>query len=196
MSDNARSSRSSSLETIGQAAAERLPASNHPLLGRPAPDFELNNQDGTRWRLSQHLSEGPVVVVFYLGMTCLACVSHLVEFDSRWDELRDAGAQLVAISPDESNFTRDRFDRFGALAFPALADPERTVAKAYGAWRPNAALSAGEPLHATFLIERNGQVRWAWVGDRPFMDIPAMLLELDQARNDALTTNETRKAQP
>jgi peroxiredoxin len=31
------------------------------------PDFELPDNDGKLWRLSEHLASGPVVLVFYRG---------------------------------------------------------------------------------------------------------------------------------
>ena len=32
-----------------------------------ATDFNLPDQDGKPWRLSDHLAQGPVVLVFYRG---------------------------------------------------------------------------------------------------------------------------------
>ncbi len=36
-------------------------------VGGALPDFELPDQDGKTWQLSDHLSHGPVVLVFYRG---------------------------------------------------------------------------------------------------------------------------------
>ena len=35
--------------------------------GEQAPDFELPDQDGRPWRLSDQLQAGPVLLVFYRG---------------------------------------------------------------------------------------------------------------------------------
>ena len=34
-------------------------------VGDAVPDFELDDQDGNRWRLSERLVDGPVVLFFY-----------------------------------------------------------------------------------------------------------------------------------
>jgi hypothetical protein len=44
-------------------------------------------------------------------------------------------------------------------------------------------VSGGDPddseaLHGTFIVDRNGLVRWAHVGDRPFKEIEVLLAEL------------------
>jgi len=36
-------------------------------VGEIAPDFELADSTGARWRLSTRLATGPVVLVFYRG---------------------------------------------------------------------------------------------------------------------------------
>ncbi len=52
---------------------------------------------------------------------------------------------------------------------------------AYGVWKtvPGGDKDDGEALHGTFIVDRDGLVRWAYVGDRPFTDIEALLTELD-----------------
>ena len=58
--------------------------------------------------------------------------------------------------------------------------PTTTVASAYGVWKanPGGDKDDGEALHGTFIVDRDGLVRWAYVGDRPFTDIEAILTEL------------------
>ena len=52
---------------------------------------------------------------------------------------------------------------------------------AYGAWKPipGGETDDGEALHGTFLVDRDGTIRWAYLGDRPFADIDALLAALD-----------------
>ena len=165
-------------------ASHRVPSQAHPLLGRPAPAFVLADADGRRRDLRRQLDDGPVVVVFYLGATCVACVSHLVELDAAMPRFRERGAAVWAVSADPRDVSRRRARRFGDLAIPLLSDPDRTVARAYGAWKPMPGGDSddGEALHATFLVDRDGTIRWAYLGDRPFTDVDAILAELPRLR--------------
>jgi peroxiredoxin len=55
------------------------------------------------------------------------------------------------------------------------ADPDAHAAVLYGVSRSNRARS-----HGTFLIDRDGRVRWQDVGGQPFMDHDRLLAELEQ----------------
>ena len=79
MADRARSV-PSAVEP-GDEAEHCVPSQAHPLLGRPAPALVLEDAKGKTRDLGAQVSNGPVVVVFYLGSTCIACVTHLVELE-------------------------------------------------------------------------------------------------------------------
>ena len=64
-----------------RGTVDHVPSQDHPLLGRPAPALVLNDVWGKTWTLSEEVRKGPVVIVFYLGSTCMACVTHLTELD-------------------------------------------------------------------------------------------------------------------
>jgi len=161
----------------------RVPTQDHPLLDHPAPAFVLKDARGKTWTLAEAVADGPVIVVFYLGSTCMACVTHLVELDVAMPRFRERGARVLAISGDSPEFSIDRMRKFGGFQIPLLSDPDRAVSSVFGAWKtvPGGDKDDGEPLHGTFLIDRKGMVRWAYLGDRPFTDITALLAELDQS---------------
>ena len=50
------------------------------------------------------------MVVFYLGQSCMACVTHLVELDFAMSQFRERGARVLAISGDSPEFSRQRLD--------------------------------------------------------------------------------------
>jgi peroxiredoxin len=165
----------------GGGASPRVPSQDHPLLGVSAPRFVRPDADGATWDLGRQLADGPVVLVLHLGFTCVACVTHLVELDAAGPRFRERDARVVALGADPPDPDRGRARAAVGLRFPTLDDPGHSVALAYGAWAPTpgGVPDEGEPSHATFLIGRDGRVRWAHVGDRPFRDVDALLAELD-----------------
>jgi peroxiredoxin len=182
MADQARSSLPA--RAPGNEAGHCVPSQDHPLLDQPAPSFMLKDARGKTWTLGEAVSEGPVLVVFYLGSTCMACVTHLVELDVATPRFREAGARVLAISGDSPEFSMERMRQFGGFQIPLLSDVDHEVSSAYEVWKaiPGGEKDDGAAKHGTFLIDRDGLVRWAYVGDRPFADIEALLTELAKRR--------------
>jgi peroxiredoxin len=179
MADRARAVPTAALD--GQKDAHRISSQIHSLLGLPAPAFELNDSTGKTWTLQQSLAGEPTVLVFYLGQTCMACVTHLVELDFAISQFRERGARVLAISADSPESSHQRLNRFGDFQVPLLSDPDHATALAYGVWKPlpGGDEDDGEPLHGTFIVDGHGSIRWATAGDRPFGDIKALLAEVD-----------------
>jgi peroxiredoxin len=161
----------------------RVETQSHPLLHRAAPRFTLRDHRAQPWSLKKQLAQGPVVLVFYLGYACNACVHDLFELDADRERIHSLGAEVLAVSGDAPDLTRRRFEEYGAFGFPVLFDPGHGVAQFYGVFRP-AKGSEGEQLrHGTFLIGRDGQVHWVHTGDAPFRNNKALLYELARLGN-------------
>ncbi len=80
-----------SVSTFNESEDEtghRIPTQAHPLLGRPAPPLVLEDAWGKPHDLGAVAANGPVVLVFYLGSTCMACVTHLVELEQAMPRIR------------------------------------------------------------------------------------------------------------
>lgn len=170
----------------------------HPRLGRLAPPFELKDSRGRTWKAREPIASEPTILVFYLGQTCMACVTHLVELDGAIARFRDRGARVLAISADPPEVSCKRLDRFGDFEVPLLSDPDHTTARAYGAWKPlpGGDREDGEPLHGTFVIDRDGRVRWAHVGERPFTDKETLVAEVDRLAAQSPTDGREVSQQP
>ena len=110
MAGKARST-SSAIVPEGEAG-HRVPSQDHPLLGRPAPALVLTDVWGKSWNLGEEVRDGPIVVVFYLGSTCVACVTHLTELDVAMSRFRERGVRVLAVSGDTPEFSLDRM-RYG-----------------------------------------------------------------------------------
>ena len=89
-------------EKIAAALSGRRPLpSLGPLLWRPwkAPDWTLKDAAGKEHSLSDFRGK-PVVMVFFLGGTCLHCQQQLTAFAKR-SEFAAAGLTVVTISTDD-----------------------------------------------------------------------------------------------
>jgi peroxiredoxin Q/BCP len=136
----------------------------------------LKSQD---WSLALRLKEGPIVLVFYYGYHCDHCVSQLFALDKDLGKFHELGVQVVAISADPPELTRERSKQYGAFGFPVLSDRGNKVAQKYETYIPNpAAGKEGDLLHGTFVLARNGQVAWVNRGDGPFTENRSLLHEI------------------
>ena len=100
-------------------------------VGAAAPPFTLPDTWGAEVSLSELLTLGPVVLVFYRGAWCPYCNLQLAAFQRALTEIEDAGATLVAVSPqtpDESLTVAERH----ALDYQVLSDVGNVVASQYG----------------------------------------------------------------
>ena len=99
--------------------------------GDRAPGFRLADARGGGVALDDLLARGPVVLVFYRGAWCPYCNLQLAAFQSALADIRAAGAELVAVSPQTPDRSLTIAERH-ALAFPVLSDIGNAVAREYG----------------------------------------------------------------
>ena len=113
-------------------------------------DFELDADDGSRWKLSTELRKGPVVLFFYPRALTPGCTAESGHFRDLAAEFEGLGAQRVGISADPVA-RQQKFRTKNGLDFPLLSDPDRTVARAFGARRPGPLFNR----RATFVISQD-----------------------------------------
>jgi peroxiredoxin Q/BCP len=126
--------------------------------GQKAPDFVLPSSEGKDVSLSE-LRGRPVVVYFYPKDDTPGCTKEACAFRDDYAQVKKH-AVLLGVSPDsvESHVKfRDKYK----LPFPLLADPDKKVAKKYGAFGEK--LLYGKKvvgmIRATFVIDGDGVVR-------------------------------------
>jgi peroxiredoxin len=154
----------------------------------PAPEWTLASATLETISLKQKLGR-PMILIFYLGHGCLHCAEQIQAFAPKADAFQHQGIDLFAISSDEPDQMRLAFKNDSSAAMPIklLSDPRHEVFKAYRAFDD----FENQPLHATFLIDGNGDVRWQDIGFKPFMDTEFLLKEskrlLSLPQSDDLT---------
>jgi peroxiredoxin len=150
-----------------------------PQVGEPAPDFALKNAHGETVRLSEARGERNVALVFYPFAFSGICTGELCEIRDNLSAFEDADVQVVAISCDPMHSLR-AWAEAEKYTFPLLSDfwPHGEVSRQYGVFFE----PAGMPKRATFLIDREGIVRWSVVNGpgeaRPFDAYRAALAAL------------------
>jgi peroxiredoxin len=171
----ADSSRGSSRRWKVDPAFTAISSQPHALLGHPAPGFVLFDDRGVTHELATLVARGPVVVVFYYGFQCSHCVAQLYGLSGDLPQFGELGVEIVAISSDSPEHTAKQLAKYGRFGFTVLADPENRVAEMYEVCRRAAESEDEERLHGTFLIDREGQVVWAYRGNEPFTDNASLL---------------------
>lgn len=121
-------------KAIYQAQADALASSD--LLeralgvGDKAPMFALPDAHGDTVKLAEVLVKGPAIVSFYRGSWCPYCNLELRALQRELASVDEAGATLVAISPNRPDVSSEFVDELG-LTFPVLSDLDNAVAKQF-----------------------------------------------------------------
>jgi len=166
-------------EILDEAKRLHWESEAHPLLGKPAPEFSVEDVDGKRWSLKDRLKQGPVVIVFYLGYWCDHCVSQLFGANEDIGRFRELGADVVAISPDAAGTTLLSYKKYGVrFDFPVIPDVNKHIAQSYGVYTPAKGDEPEDMAHGTFVVDQAGIVRWVRTGTAPFGHNPTLIYEL------------------
>ena len=131
---------------------------------RPAPDFALPDQHGRTVTLNEFKGRKNVVLVFYPFAFTSVCSGELHALQEELDALRGEDTEVLAVSCD-SMHTQRVFAEQQGFEYPLLADfwPHGNTARAYGVF----AEDKGCAVRGTFVIDREGVIRWSVVNDLP-----------------------------
>ncbi|MFC4812894.1 peroxiredoxin-like family protein [Paenibacillus sp. GCM10023250] len=99
-------------------------------IGETAPDFTLEDATGKWITLSEELKKGPVILIFYRGEWCPFCNLQLKAYDRIMGDIKSAGAQLIAISPQTPDHSLSQQEKL-ELSFMVLSDRQNKVAELY-----------------------------------------------------------------
>lgn len=168
------------MRRAGQELADSGQADHALTVGAQAPRFTLPTATGQTLSLDDLLAEGPVVLTFYRGAWCPYCNIALLALQQHHDAITARGARLVAVSPQIPDESLSLTEKHG-LAFDVLSDVGSDTAKQYGLafdlpddlaavydklgfdlQRVNGGHPRTLPLPATYVIDRDGVIRWAF----------------------------------
>jgi peroxiredoxin len=163
--------------------------------GATFPDFQLASADGHFVRRADVLAQGPAVVSFYRGAWCPYCSAELNALAEITQQVKAAGARLVAITPEAGGTAlRTKIDR--GFDFDILCDLDNVLAaecglvfpvpddvrKAYVENKLDLAVINGNdgwilPTPATYVVRKDGVIAKAYINpDFRFRLEPAEIL--------------------
>ena len=126
--------------TLAQAAS--------PLIGKPAPLFELKNQDGKEFKLADRKDKGFTVLFFYPKAGTPGCTKQACAFRDSIKIIRDKGAEVYGISAD-SIADEKKFHDEHKMTFDLLSDEDTKVIKLYDVKMPVVSMAKRQ----TFILD-------------------------------------------
>lgn len=128
----------------------RLPST---LVGRQAPDFDLNTIDGGQ---RVHLAElrGEVVILNFWASWCVACQIEEPALREAFERYGDRGVTLLGVSFQDSATNARAYAARRGIPWILLDDPGSRTGLAYGV----------TGLPETYFIARDGRVSYKAIG--------------------------------
>ncbi len=123
-----------------------------PIVGAPAPNFELENLDGEGVSLTS--LHGQVVLINFWATWCGPCVVEMPALEQQYQTFKDTGFTVLAVNVDEPLPDVSAFAIEYDLTFSILLDPGAVVNDLYRV----------RAYPTTFLIDRDGYIRRLHIG--------------------------------
>jgi len=129
-----------------------------PEIGDPAPHFDGPVQGGGEISLDDYAGK-KVALYFYPRDNTPGCTRQACNLRDNFEMLRDHGIEIVGVSDDPIS-KHEKFADKHNLPFPLLADTEKTVLFAYGAYGEKKMYGRSflGTKRVTFLIGENGMI--------------------------------------
>jgi len=126
--------------------------------GKAAPKFRLPSSEGGELSL-EDLKGKAVVLYFYPKDDTPGCTREACAFRDTQAAIKRRGAVVLGVSGDSLG-AHAKFKAKYKLNFPLLSDPDKAVAKKYGAWGEKVMYGKQVTgmIRSTFVIDKDGVV--------------------------------------
>ncbi len=148
-------------------------------VGDNAPMFKAMDADTNQFSLEDAIKKSPVVIIFYRGFWCPVCNKHLGSIQDSLKMIEEAGAKVIAISPEKPEYLDKMAEKTGAQ-FTLLYDEDYKIANAYDVtFKPTSmqlftynTILGGKlkkthsddsqrlPIPATYIVNQKGIISW------------------------------------
>ena len=132
-----------------------------PAPGQPAPDFRGVTTDGSEVGLADF--RGTKLVLYFYPMDFTpGCTAQACSLRDHNAAIQAKGAKILGVSTQDAA-SHERFSSAHRLNFPLLADPDRKVARAYGAIGGGGIFGLAQAMmgladRVTFIIDEQGRI--------------------------------------
>ena len=126
--------------------------------GMPAPHFEGIDQNGNTVKLSSFTGK-KIVLYFYPKDDTPGCTAEACSLRDNYKDLLNKGFIVLGVSPD-SEKSHQKFAGKYSLPFPLIADPEKKILTAYGAYGEKVMYGKKVMgvIRTTFIIDEKGMI--------------------------------------
>jgi len=131
-------------------------------VGENAPDFEATVTDGNTIGLSEMLSSGDgVILYFYPRDNTSGCTVQACDFRDSFGRFNESGWKVIGVSTDSAE-SHQKFTDKNDLPFELIVDEDASLHEAYGTWREKSMYGKTYmgTLRSTFVISPDGTLRW------------------------------------
>ena len=153
-------------------------------------EIAFQDVDGKEHPVREYVQDRHVVLVVTRGNTnpvCPYCTTQTARLINRYDDITSRGAEVLVVYPVQSPNDKEQLNTFLSSTKEKLDDPKQAVPfpvlfdiELKGVTELGIRQDLSKP--ATYLIDRDGVVRFAYVGahraDRP--SVEALIKELDR----------------
>ena len=151
-------------------------ANEQPVVGGPAPEFELSDQDGNLHSLEDYRNQW-IILYFYPKDETPGCTTEACNFRDNIFAFRDFGAQILGVSLDDVASHKAFSEKHG-LPFPLLADTTGETAAAYGVKTRMFGMTLAK--RQTFIIAPDGSIAKHYVSVDPDKHSAQVLADLQK----------------
>lgn len=122
---------------------------------RKGPNFKAENLDGDLVELSAEIGDGPILLSFW-ATWCKPCIEELKEYKKIYEEYRDKGFKMYAISTDDERTVAKvkPFVKSKNFKFPVLLDTNSDIARLYYA----------QSVPYSVILDRKGYIIYSHLG--------------------------------
>ncbi len=138
-----------------------------PTKGSTAPDFTLQDQEGTSHTLSDYASKW-VLLYFYPKDDTPGCTAEACSIRDSWEAFKKAGVVVLGVSTDSVK-SHKKFVQKYELPFTLLADDEKKVVALYGVWGKKKFMGREYmgTNRSSFLIDPSGKIATVFEDVKP-----------------------------
>jgi peroxiredoxin Q/BCP len=126
--------------------------------GAKAPDFSTTDQNGKKVSLKDYRGR-KVVLYFYPKDDTPGCTKEACAFRDSFGKFKTLGIEILGVSVDSEKSHKSFAEKY-TLPFTLLADPDKKIVQAYGAWGEKALYGKKYmgTHRVTYLIDESGRI--------------------------------------